>query len=374
MHLVMTLMVRDEADVIGAMLEHHARQGVDVFIITDNGSVDGTTEIIKSFAERATVDLRIDPEHRKQQTFTVTKMARDAASIHKADWVINADADEFWFPVDRKRTLKDVFSEIPKSLGSFTVPVHDMIGAPALSGSGLSRLIYRDQRSDEMLRSVGLRSHSTPDAVHIGDPQIVVAQGNHSVNLASTGEPDPALAIEVMHFPWRSWQQYHRKVENAGRAYANNSGLSPSPNHHGMREYRRLQDGLLQGAYIARHPNHDELAEGLESGWFVVDTGVAAEDLPGATDSLYSEETIAFERAIAATTRVLEERMNDAEVQRIAVVNERDGVKGELNALRARLEDLEAETAERNSRPLVRASNLLARVRRRLARQIARSR
>ena len=38
MILAITLMVRDEADVIPAWLDHHVAQGFDVFVITDNGS------------------------------------------------------------------------------------------------------------------------------------------------------------------------------------------------------------------------------------------------------------------------------------------------------------------------------------------------
>ena len=85
MRIAMTLMVRDEADVIEAMLRHHAGQGVDVFVITDNGSTDGTVDISESFARDHDVDLRHDPVHRKQQSILVTGMARDAAIRHDAD-------------------------------------------------------------------------------------------------------------------------------------------------------------------------------------------------------------------------------------------------------------------------------------------------
>ena len=41
----MTLLVRDEADLLPSHLEHHLAQGVDFFLITDNGSTDATAAI-----------------------------------------------------------------------------------------------------------------------------------------------------------------------------------------------------------------------------------------------------------------------------------------------------------------------------------------
>ena len=100
MRLVTTLMVRDEADIVGAMLTHQREQGVDHVVVTDNASVDGTVEILRSNSSaRDSSTLWHDPEHRKQQYRVVTRMARYAATELQADWVINADADEF--PVAR---------------------------------------------------------------------------------------------------------------------------------------------------------------------------------------------------------------------------------------------------------------------------------
>ena len=51
MRLIMTAMVRDEADIIASMLDHHLEQGVDHFVVTDNGSVDGTREILEDWLD-----------------------------------------------------------------------------------------------------------------------------------------------------------------------------------------------------------------------------------------------------------------------------------------------------------------------------------
>lgn len=266
MKLVMTLMVRDEADVISAMIDHHLAQGIDTIIVTDNGSVDGTLEIIQGYLGGGQVRLHQDPLHHKQQHSTVTGMAREAFAEFGADWVLNADADEFWVSVNPNLTLREALEHTPTGLQSFQVPVIDLTGPPALSGSGFSRLIYRDNRSIDEMQALGLRAHSTPNAAHIGSADIVVSQGNHAVSLKSHGHPEPEFAIEVLHMPWRSWTQFRHKVENAGRAYDANPDLSPSPNHHGMRDYRRLQDGELLPFYIARHPSAADINLGARNG------------------------------------------------------------------------------------------------------------
>jgi hypothetical protein len=190
-------------------------------------------------------------------------MAREAATRHGATWVLNADADEFWVAEDPGRTLREAFLGIPTSYRAFDVPVIDMTGAPALEGSGISRLVYRDLRPVERINALGLHAHATHDVVFAADPEVEVAQGNHFVNIESRGRPEPGRGIEVLHLPWRSWKQFSAKVRNAGEAYER-SGLTPSPNHHGMRDYRRLREGRLFPLYLARHPLPDEIAAAAE--------------------------------------------------------------------------------------------------------------
>ncbi|MFZ7089078.1 glycosyltransferase family 2 protein [Curtobacterium sp. RRHDQ10] len=255
MKLAVTLMVRDEADIIQQWLDYHVAQGVDLLVITDNGSEDGTREVLEAFAAsgRVEVDLRHDPVHRKQQSTTVTRMAREAFTQHGADWVVNADADEFLMPKDRSLSLHDVFTRLDPDVNAFVVPVVNMVGRMAKRGAGIDRLVWRDERSPEELRAVGLLAQPSGNAIHVGNAEVSVVQGNHLVTMPNHRAPDEALALEVLHLPWRSWAQYEHRVEIAGRAYASNPDLVPSPNHHGMRDYRRLGQGILPAYYALRH-------------------------------------------------------------------------------------------------------------------------
>ena len=275
MRIIGTLMVRDEVDIVAAMIEHHLAQGIDRLIVTDNASIDGTTEVLEAYVETGLVELHHDPEHRKQQHAVVTGMARRARTELRADWVLNLDADEFLAPVDKRLTVREALAGTSLHLNAFTVPVTNLVGPAAWSGSGVGRLVWRDHRADAQLQEIGIHAQPTPNAVHRGESDVVVAQGNHFVSLVSNGQPPPEFRLEVLHLPWRSWAQLERKVINAGRAYESSPHLRPSKNHHGMADYRRYQDGHLEQAYMARTPLRAELEQGEQAGHYLRDPWLA---------------------------------------------------------------------------------------------------
>lgn len=72
--------------------------GVDAFIVTDNNSTDKTPEIIRKYVEKGwIVEAITETATDYEQKQWVDRMIWLAKTRHKADWVINADADEFWY-------------------------------------------------------------------------------------------------------------------------------------------------------------------------------------------------------------------------------------------------------------------------------------
>src|SRR3954453_893705 len=115
MKLVMTLLARDEADVVDDNVKFHLNAGVDFVIAMDNLSHDGTTEILESYAKAGQLHLIRQASEYLRQADWITEMGRLAATEFGADWVIHGDADEFWWP--RGESLKDVLDSIPARYG-----------------------------------------------------------------------------------------------------------------------------------------------------------------------------------------------------------------------------------------------------------------
>ena len=115
MRLVMTLLVRDEEDIVDDTIRYHLAQGVDYIIATDNLSVDATPDILRGYEDAGVLQMIRETGDDYEQGRWVTRMARSAATDHGADWVINGDADEFWWPLEGD--LKSTLAAIPNRFG-----------------------------------------------------------------------------------------------------------------------------------------------------------------------------------------------------------------------------------------------------------------
>ena len=53
----MTLLVRNESDILSANLDYHLSQGIDHIIVTDNRSSDGTLDILSEYQKNRNVTV-----------------------------------------------------------------------------------------------------------------------------------------------------------------------------------------------------------------------------------------------------------------------------------------------------------------------------
>jgi glycosyltransferase involved in cell wall biosynthesis len=241
MKLVMTLLVRDEQDIVRENLDFHLAQGVDELIVTDNGSQDATVEILREYESRGVVRLLLEPTDDYSQGRWVTRMARLAAT-EGADWVINNDADEFWWP--RAGSLKSIFEQLGGEVGLVVARRQNFVPRPEDGRSFWERMTLRERES---LNPLG--KPLPPKLAHRADPEIAVAQGNHKVEGAQLGERLDDGSIEILHFPMRTYAQFENKIVKGGRAYGRNRELPQRTGRTWRRLYEAWEEGRLRDHY-----------------------------------------------------------------------------------------------------------------------------
>src|SRR5580704_8159339 len=98
--ITMLMVVRDEVDIIAQNISFHLHFGIENFVITDNGSKDGTREILADFERRLGRSMMIvdDAEPAHHQSARVNRMIQIAKRKFQPRWIISSDADEFWYP------------------------------------------------------------------------------------------------------------------------------------------------------------------------------------------------------------------------------------------------------------------------------------
>lgn len=93
--LCMAMQVKDEADIIELNIRYHAARGCEAFFIVDNGSTDGTRDILNELRHYFEIYLYDDFSLDHNQAQNMTRMTYEANS-KSFDWVVENDADEFW--------------------------------------------------------------------------------------------------------------------------------------------------------------------------------------------------------------------------------------------------------------------------------------
>jgi hypothetical protein len=228
-------------------------------------------------------------------------MARLAATDFGADWVLNTDADEFWWP--RGGSLKDVLATVPERFGVVRGCWRHFLPRPDDGAFFAERMTVRLTRpafpGDK--RTI---YHAHQKVAHRARPDVYVPMGNHD---AEADDLEPLRGwhpIEVLHFSFRSPEQTRRKAE---------TGWSRRP-HEVLAEHQvRLDEarggGRTAGFYDELVVDDDALARGLADGSLALDTRLrdALRALLDGRTPTFRRPPVAEDAAFAGEASVLAE-------------------------------------------------------------------
>jgi Glycosyl transferase family 2 len=343
MKLVMTLLARDEADIVDSWLEFHLNAGADFVIATDNLSSDGTTEILERYARDGRVHLLREPGEDLRQDEWVTRMARLAATKFGADWVINSDADEFWWP--RGASLREVLGSVPERYGTVGAFLRVFVPRPADGQSFAERMTVRFSALAPINDPASLYK-PIRKVVHRAHPEIRLARGNHALIDSPFAPLRGWFPIEVFHFPLRSPEQCEHKARLQGTAFEKYVARPPTAYHALM--FEALRSGTIGEYYASLVVGDEELEQGVAEGRLVVDTRLR--------DALRQLATASEEAPLSFPTPTLVEDADYA--VEAAVLGEADVVRLQrrLDVLERRLLSLELRLPNRVYRKAARVA------------------
>ena len=270
--LVMCILVRNAANIIVDNILFHHKQGIDAFVIGDNGSIDGTRERIDALARKVPIEVLEFPSDEYAQSEWFMSMARVAYKKYDAWYIIATDADEFLFAENGK--LKQEFP--------LQSPVTKMLRYNMVSPQLSDPYYLRQWRVCRTIEDVTKNADTVLHIEHflrICYPKIAlnprgfhsITNGSHRVrHFFSSWGVGQAPGIHVLHFPWHNYRSLEDDVKKRAKLMATRQ--KPQMGYHQQHFVRLYNAGLLRKQYDSLMPNGEEFQVLEKFGFITKDT------------------------------------------------------------------------------------------------------
>jgi glycosyltransferase involved in cell wall biosynthesis len=191
-------LAKNEEDIVGHTIRHMLDQGLDGVIVVDNLSTDATRAVLD---ELASADPRVHVGTDRQVGFHQggkTSYLAHLAWSAGADWVVPFDADEFWFAEDGS-VASFLAAQQADSVWCDFRNVFPTVeeGRIDLRGDGAVQV----EREENAWLRVCFRARRW----------VWVGEGNHALR---DSREIPVRGLHMLHYSYRSLEQYSRKVDN----------------------------------------------------------------------------------------------------------------------------------------------------------------
>jgi glycosyltransferase involved in cell wall biosynthesis len=271
--------VKDEVELVRTSINHLRSIGVDSIFVFDDGSTDGTLEVLNELKTRDdlwVVNVNLDlskPEAIQTQGLTFARKAH-------ADWVLFLDADEFWIPATG--SLKDCLSLADSDIlnvDRFNVPLTERgpLLPDDLSPSHYQDLylcvgtipnfhIYREQHPEVPFilgAPLGPKVMARPGAIR------AVTPGGHTVEPLREGLERRARPLDLIiaHVPFSSFGRFERKVMNISQLIRVMPDFFSKYNVWHWQEWAsQLKEGRLREEFERQLLDEQLLADLIQSG------------------------------------------------------------------------------------------------------------
>jgi hypothetical protein len=282
--IILTACVYDQGDILHDFIEWNLHLGIDLVLVQDLGSTDGSRALLDRLARQGRVAWFSLSERDMTIYNPGNALAELARDKYQADWIILCDADEFLCPIDAdlRTILRDAES---KEFSMLSVPCFNMTGPTIKHGqSAVQALTLRIDKPTRETGEQQLSGELPVPYIFIQHPPHTIVRasayqeygtGAHSVK-GSWGQNGDIGRLRFLHYCIRGYDKFETKVRNTANWLNDNKHLQPNWGWHWRRWIRLNEAGELREEYESQFVSPVHAEELISDGICTVDETVSS--------------------------------------------------------------------------------------------------